>query len=353
MKRLLLTVAVSLMACFAAPAQNIVNEFINDILNDVVSDALDEAFDEALEKAREKRQERRAEREASRAEEAYEDSLAVAGDEGFDVSGEEEFYDVPEDEFDEEYWDEELPEFRHGLGVYGGHYYMTGYSKRTGTDRETDYNDKFHIGLKYTFYEDQYVSFLVKYEQTSFWESFQAYSPISETIFSPALELSVRPTPAVKFVTALEARTNGKGYEDSRKFNYVRLAMYRYFPLRDESFFAAAVQTYFGVGYIQDDRSMANLYNYNGYFTAGAWYQTPDANFKVRVTATPYDHFRHCGVQVNLHYRPDYSLLDNVYYMIQYGYGLEQQQQYLPFGRDLLPQHYIRFGICICPEFVL
>lgn len=353
MKRLLLTVAVSLMACIAAPAQNVVNEIINDVINDVVSEALDGALDDAFEKARERRLERRAEREAQRAAEALEDSIWAAGEEVFDDFDEAEFYDDPEDEYDEEDWEYEIPEFRHGLGVYGGHYYMTGYSKKTGTDRTSDFNDKFHIGLKYTFYEDETVSLLAKYEQTSFWETYQAYYPMSENIYSPGFELAVRPNKSLKFVVGAEARMNGKRDEDSRKFNYVRLAMYRYFPLRDESFFAAAIQTYFGAGYIQDNRSMSNLYNYNGYFTAGGWYQTPDANFKIRVTATPYDHFRHCGVQVDLHYRPYYNLLENVYYMIQYGYGLEQQQQYLPAGKDLLPQHYIRFGISICPEFTL
>ena len=399
-KRLLLTAALLLATGIAAPAQNVVGEIINDVLNDVVSEALDDAFDGIFDKARERRLERRAEREARR---ALEDSLKVTiyeeGEDGYyyvnddgyyysdgviygpdgevfydsrdrvvvgpdgeviydgrSKADEEEFYDDPEGEDDEYYddFEEEMDfDFIHGLGMYGGHYYITGYSKKTGTDRAIDYNDKFRIGLKYTFFEDETASLLVKYEQTSFWESYEAYHPFSETIYSPGIELSLKPNPSLKFVTALETRMNGKKDEYSRKFNYVRLAMYRYFPLRDESYFAAALQTHFGFGYIQDDRSIANLYRYYGYFTAGAWYQTPDANFKIRVTATPYDHIRHCGVQVDVYYRPYYSLLDNVYYMVQYGYGLEQMQQYLPAGKDLLPQHYIRFGLAICPDFTL
>lgn len=417
-KRLLLTLCLLLMVCFAAPAQNVVGEIINDVLSDAVSEALDDAFDGAFEKARERRLERRAEREARRAEEALEDSLRVAiyeegengyyyvNDDGYyyrdgviygpdgevffdsregvvigpdgeilydgrevvigpdgevlydgrEVADEEEFYDDPEGEYDEEYdeeWEYEIPEFRHGLGVYGGHYYMTGYSNKTGTSRQTNYNDKFHLGIKYSFYEDDEFGFLLKYEQNTFWESYQGGYPISESIYAPGLELFLRPNPDLKFVIGYESRTNGGNGDYLRRMNFARISLYRYFPLRDESFFSLAFQTYLGAGYVGEDRSLENLYMYNGYFTAGAWYQTPDSNFKIRVTATPYDHFRHCGVEVNMYYRPYYSLLDNVYYMIQYGYGLEQMQQYLPASKDLLPQHYIRFGISICPEFTL
>ncbi|MCR5828391.1 MAG: hypothetical protein K6G53_08240, partial [Bacteroidales bacterium] len=383
MKRLLLTISVLLMACFSAPAQNVVGEIINDVLNDVVSEALDDAFDGVFEKARERRLKRRAEREARR---AAEDSLQVViyqegedgyyyvGDSGYyykdgvifgpdgvvfydgrDDSGEEEFYDGPEDEYDEEDedWDYEIPEYRHGLGVYGGHYYMTGYSNKTGTSRQTNFNDKFHLGIKYSFYEDDDFGFLVKYEQNTFWESYQGGYPISESVYAPGVELFFRPNPDLKIVIGYESRTNGGDGDYLRKMNFARLSLYRYFPLRDESFFSMGFQTYLGAGFVGEDRSLENLYLYKGFFTAGAWYQTPDSNFKVRVTATPYDHLRRCGVEVNMYYRPYYSILDNVYFMIQYGYGLEQMQQYLPAGNDLLPQHYIRFGISFCPEFTL
>ena len=384
MKRLLLTISVLLMACCSAPAQNVVGEIINDVLNDVVSEALDDAFDGVFEKARERRIKRRAEREARR---AAEDSLKVViyqegedgyyyvGDSGYyykdgvifgpdgevfydgrDDSGEEEFYDGPEDEYDEEYeedWDYELPEYRHGLGVYGGHYYMTGYSNKTGTSRQTNFNDKFHLGIKYSFYEDDDFGFLVKYEQNTFWESYQGGYPISESVYAPGVELFFRPNPDLKLVIGYESRTNGGDGDYLRKMNFARISLYRYFPLRDESFFSMGFQTYLGAGYVGEDRSLENLYRYKGYFTAGAWYQTPDSNFKIRVTATPYDHLRRCGVEVNMYYRPYYSILDNVYFMLQYGYGLEQMQQYLPAGKDLLPQHYIRFGISFCPEFTL
>ena len=68
---------------------------------------------------------------------------------------------------------------------------------------------------------------------------------------------------------------------------------------------------------------------------------------------TPYDYFNNCAVQIDIHYRPYYSLFNNVYYMIQYGYGLEQQHQFLPEGTPLQPQHYIRIGLSVCPEFTL
>ena len=201
--------------------------------------------------------------------------------------------------------------------------------------------------------EDDDFGFLVKYEQNTFWESYQGGYPISESVYAPGVELFFRPNPDLKIVIGYESRTNGGDGDYLRKMNFARLSLYRYFPLRDESFFSMGFQTYLGAGFVGENRSLENLYLYKGYFTAGAWYQTPDSNFKIRVTATPYDHLRRCGVEVNMYYRPYYSILDNVYFMIQYGYGLEQMQQYLPAGNDLLPQHYIRFGISFCPEFTL
>ena len=268
--------------------------------------------------------------------------------ESYETVSDEEYFEEEED-----FQDDDNFYFLQGLGVYGGHYYLKGYSGKAGTTRETNYNDKFHIGIRYTIFEIEQFNLLIKYEQTSFWETYQHSYPFSENIYSPGLEINIRPNPSMKFTAALEHKSNGLDNEYSRSLNYARFAFYRYFYLRGDSYVSAALQTYLGFAYVESDASIANLYRYNGYFTAGAWYQTPLANFKCRVMATPYDHFKHCAVQVDMYYHPDYSLLNDVYFMVQYGYGLEQQHQFLPVGKDLIPQHYIRFGLAICPEFTL
>ena len=302
MKKLFLTAAALLAAFFVAQAQT---DIVTDVLDEVISDVIEDAIDEALDE-------------------------------------EEFFYD---DEFE--------PLLGQGLGVYGGHYYLTGFSTLRSSGNKPNYNDKFHFGIKYTLFDAGSVSLLAKYEQTSFWETYQSGYPISESIYNPGIELGIAPSPTLKFVAAAEIKTNGGGEENGRSLNYFRLAMYRDFPLRGGALISAAVQSYLGFAYVQDDRSMENLYRYNGYFTAGAWFQSADEAYKIRVTASPYDHFRHCGVQVDIHYRPYYTLFDNVYYLIQYGYGLEQMQQFAPRGTDLQPQHYLRIGLSICPEFTL
>jgi hypothetical protein len=262
---------------------------------------------------------------------------------------EEDLYDLSEDEYALEYG---LGE-NIGLGVYGGEYYLTGYSSKTGTSRETDFNDKFHIGLQYTLVNDQYVTLLVKYEQTSFWETYQYARPISETIFAPGGEISFKMNGNARLVLGAEMQFNGAADEYARRLTYGRIALYRDFPLRRGALFSAALQSGFGYGYIEEESTIRNYYRYNGYFTAGLWFQSADENFKMRLKATPYDYFDHCAVQFEIHYRPYYSLLDNVYYMVQYGYGLEQQHQFLPEGTPLKPQHYIRIGLSVCPEFTL
>ena len=238
-----------------------------------------------------------------------------------------------------------------GLGVYGGEYYLTGFSNKTGTTRETDFNDKFHIGLQYTFVNDDNATLLVKYEQTSFWETYQYARLISETIFAPGAELTIKMNPDARLVLGAEMQFNGAADKYARRLTYGRLALYRDFPFRGGALFSAALQTAFGYGYIEEVSSIRNFYRYNGYFSAGLWFHSADENFKIRVKATPYDYFDRCAVQVDLHYRPYYSLFENLYYMVQYGYGLEQQHQFLPEGSPLQPQHYIRIGLSLCPEF--
>ena len=260
-----------------------------------------------------------------------------------------ELYDFDEDEYAEEFsLGDNL-----GLGVYGGEYYLTGYSNKTGTSRETDFNDKFHIGLQYTFINDDLATLLVKYEQTSFWETYQYARPISETIFSPGAELTFKMNNNARLVLGAEMQFNGASDEYARRLTYGRIALYRDFPLKRNALISAAVQTAFGYGYIEEESNIRNFYRYNGYFTAAAWFQSADDNFKCRLKVTPYDYFNNCAVQLDIHYRPYYSLFNNVYYMIQYGYGLEQQHQFLPEGTPLQPQHYIRIGLSVCPEFTL
>jgi len=274
--------------------------------------------------------------------------------------------DAPVTEEEEFYGDEELYDFDDeqflqeyglgnglGLGVYGGLYYLTGYSDKTGTSRQSDFNDKFNIGLKYTLYDDEWFTMLVKYEQTSFWEIYQAAKPISETVFSPGAELTLKLNPDSRIVMGAEMRFNGAADSYARRLNYFRIALYRDFRLRSNAYFSAALQTGVGRGHVETVSSIRDYYRYNGYFTFGAWFQSASEGIKCRLKVTPYDHFNHCGVQVDLHYRPSYSMVDRFYYMIQYGYGLEQQHQFLPHGQSLLPQHYIRFGISYCPEFTL
>ena len=265
------------------------------------------------------------------------------------VDPEYELYEMDEDEYALEFGLGENT----GFGVYGGEYYLTGYRDKTGTSRETDFNDKFHLGLQYTLINDDFVTILVKYEQTSFWEMYQYARPISETIYAPGVELAFKMKQNSRLVFGLDMQFNGASDEFARRLTYGRVALYRDFPLKRGAMVSAALQGAFGYSFDGEESSIRDFYRYNGYFTAGAWFQSADENFKCRLKVSPYDYFNHCGIQLDIHYRPSYSLWDNVYYMIQYGYGLEQQHQFLPEGTPLQPRHYIRFGLSLCPEFVL
>lgn len=275
----------------------------------------------------------------------------------YDIESEEEYYEIEEPyEMDPDEYDLEFLLGRGnglGLGIYGGCYYLTGYSDKTGSKRKSDFNDKFNIGIKYTLYDDEWFTFLVKYEQTSFWETYEHLRPISETIFSPGVELTVKMNPVSRLMLGWDMKFNGEADEYARRFSYFKIGLFRDIPLRGDAFISAGIQTGLGRGYVEESVSIRNYFRYNGYFTAGAWFQSSGENLKCRIKATPYDFFNHCAVQVDFYYRPSYSLFDRIYYMVQYGYGLEQQHQYLPIPQDLTPLHYIRIGLCLRPEFTL
>ncbi|MBR5736119.1 MAG: hypothetical protein IKX60_04960 [Bacteroidales bacterium] len=145
----------------------------------------------------------------------------------YDVDPEDELYSLDEEEYELMFG---LGEGT-GLGVYGGEYYLTGYSNKTGTSRETDFNDKFHLGLQYTLINDDLVTILVKYEQTSFWETYQYLRPISESIYAPGVELTFKLNPVARLVFGGDMQLNGTSDEYARRLTYGRMALFRDFPL--------------------------------------------------------------------------------------------------------------------------